>query len=151
VVGKDDLLPNNTSFVLAHLAHHLASADDMKASEAKAQFQIEALKKTPGKHDFRPIMEANAWAHLGDEAAALIDAWNATVDAAATQARAPMKIQQLPSFLMNLRYRGIFLQAVKQSPPHQLKIGEGGRIAPTQDNVRALAETLKTSQVMDVQ
>lgn len=130
VVRADDVLPNQTVFVLAHLAQHLRTAGAMQAAMKSAQ--------TP---------DAYANIRLQDEAVAFIDAWNVTVDAATHGNNdVPLTPPQVASVFVNLRYRFPFL-----SIGSKLSFIPSGKLATSDQNVEAVSETLKRSQMTDIE
>lgn len=92
VVTPSDVLPNNTAFVLAHLAQHLRTASEMQR----------ALKTTPNPTLYTEI-------RLKDEAVAFIEGWNVVVDIATQGGTKQLSSAQIATLLMNTRYRFAFL------------------------------------------
>lgn len=150
VVREGDIRPNNTSFVLAHLAYHLRTRDEMNAHDDRVRRRIDALRKTTGSHDYTAIEREATWVRIADEASALISAWNDVIeDATARNQGRALSLEQVSTVLVNLRYRGIFLQAI--NIPRQLKFSDGGRIEPNEANIKALSTALASMALMDVQ
>jgi hypothetical protein len=93
VVHPDDILPNNTTFVLGHLAFHL-NAGAVKPREF------------PNLNDYVTAM-------LDQEARAFIRSWNDALDAAVQQNNGKsLSPQQVAYFMLNMRYRFAFLTAL---------------------------------------
>jgi hypothetical protein len=130
VVQDDDVLPNNTVFVLAHLVHHL---------ENPAAFRFPA----PGGS-----IDRTTWvdARLKAEAAAFLDAWNVTVDEATRRHGAPLSGRQVASVLLNLRYRFVFT-VVRQ----KLKFEPDGSISIDDASIAVVADRLKSSRLSDLE
>jgi len=123
VVHPDDILPNNTTFVLGHLAFHLRVAPP----------PINKL----AVDDYVAGM-------LNQEAHAFIQAWNDALDAATQQNHGPLTAGQIGSLLLNMRYRFAFVTA-------DIHLGQGGTIDPNESNVNAIATALKKASVTDIQ
>lgn len=149
LVQSGDVLPNNTTFVLAHLAYHLRTAQEASFADDKFRRQVQAMSQRPGSHDYTVILQAHSQAALTDEASAVIEAWDDTIDAASSQAHAQLQPPQFVSVLMNLRYRGILNKAMKQTP--HMVITDGGYVEANANNMQAVVAALKSSQLMDVQ
>lgn len=139
VVFADEVLPNNTVFVLAHLAHHVSTYDELLA---------------PGKF---PTRESYVRARLEDEAHAFIQAWNATVDDATRRSGRPqLSNQQLMLLLMNIRYRGIFISAMRVGPVvNQVRESPNflpsGMLETSRPNVNAFVKALQESKMADIE
>jgi hypothetical protein len=147
-VTKDDVLPNNTTFVLGHLAHHLDTRPAVEARTADIRRRIDTEGNNPPPESGLPDEALRV--HLDDEASALIQGWNDAVDAATTSNRRQvLRKAQGFSLLLNLRYMAIFLKASRQSAP--LQMADDGRIAVNDYNTRALATALVDAQLIDVE
>ena len=133
VVYPDDILPNNTTFVLGHLAFHLNAAKiTVKPGEA------------PHLNDYVEAM-------LDQEARAYIQAWNDTLDAAVRQNNdKPLTPRQIANLMMNMRYRFAFLTALRQ-PTDKIHLEPNGLIEESESNAKAIASSLKSSSVADIQ
>lgn len=130
VVREDDILPDNLVFCLGHLAYHLG-AKPVQVSDAANPFDF-ANKR------------------IAIEAAAFIQGWNDTLDAEVhANGGKELSPGQAGTLLINLRYRFAFIKAFKQ--PVKLEMGQTGRIEPTQENINAVAEALKTSTITDLE
>lgn len=145
---SDQVRPNNTVFVLAYLAHHLRNADHVRLSIAEALGHIADQRHRAGPYANNAIVLTGQRVLLTEGAGALIDGWNATIDAATAQAHAPLKPAQTVSVVLGMRYRAIFNKALTQTP--RLQIEESGRIEPTAGNMEALIEALKISHPVEL-
>ena len=131
VAHPDERLPNNTTFVLGHLA-----------------YQLNAGPPNPrGYSD----MQAFVSAMVSRDAHAYIQAWNDVLDAAvrANEGR-QLTPQQIGGLMLNLRYRFAFTKALQQSDP-KLEIAQNGEVLDTDRNAQAIATALRTSAVADIQ
>jgi len=128
----DDIYPNNTTFVLGHLAYHL-----MK-------------KQYPPSIGTRDIHEMVSM-QLENEALAFIQGWDDVVDTA-TQANIghPLTAQQVGTLLLDLRYRFAFFKAIQQ-PANKLQILQSGFIEKTDANSKAIALALQSSAIADIE
>jgi hypothetical protein len=131
VVYPDDILPNNTTFVLGHLTLHLEAG----------------------------VLNPRQWPHLNEyidamleqEARAYIQAWNDALAAAVEQNHDnPLKPRQIANFMFNMRYRFAFLTALREGTD-KIHLQESGVIEPNESNVKAVAAALKHSSVADIQ
>ena len=133
VVYPDDILPNNTTFVLGHLAFHLNAG--------------KVIVKTGDVSQLNDYIAAM----LDQEAKAYIQAWNDALEAAVRQNNdKPLTPRQVANFMLNLHYRFVFLKALRQ-PTGTLKLQESGDIEESESNVKAIATALKSSSVADIQ
>jgi hypothetical protein len=133
VIYPDDILPNNTTFVLGHLAFHL---------------QAGKVAVTPG--DAAHLDDYIA-AMLDQEARAYIQAWNDALDVAVQQNDdKPLTPHQIANFMLNMRYRFAFLAALKQ-PTEKIRIERNGVIEESESNAKAIATALKHSPLADIQ
>jgi hypothetical protein len=132
VAHQDDVLPNQTVFVLAHLTHHLEAAD---AAQSKAA-----------------MANVNAWMafKIKGEAEAFIDAWNTTVEEGTARNGRPLTVSQAGTMLLNCRYRFALIGARSKgvAPP---TIGESGGIATSEANIDSVGNTLKVSTMADIE
>ena len=139
VVFVDDILPNNTVFVLAHLVQHLGTAEGLACS---TRF---------------PTRESYVNARLEDEASAWIQAWNAMVeDATRRNGERPLSFQQLSQLFLNTRYRGIFGRAMKVEPAEPqvretLTFSPSGMFDANKRNIDALVQTLRGARMTDIE
>lgn len=141
VVTPDDVLPNNTAFVLGHLAYHLQHP----------VAPVTAPKFAPGQaHDYTQTIQEYQANRMNAESNAFIEGWNVAVDAAtsANEGR-PLKGNQVVSLLMNLRYRFGFIGGLQQTE-NKLQIKEGGWIVPDEANVKVFGAVLAKSRVADI-
>jgi hypothetical protein len=130
--SADDLYPDQTVFVLAHLAYHLAEPI--------------APKPKPGED-----VDSFAARRLESEANAYIHAWNVTVDEAAhRRGGVALSADQITSLQLNCRYRFALLgirsrniDGPAQSP--------SGKIEPTPSNIQAVMQTLRLSAIADLE
>ena len=133
VVYPDDILPNNTTFVLSHLAFHL------EAGKIMAQ---------PGD---APHLNDYIAAMLNQEARAYIHAWNDALDAAVQQNNdRPLSPRQIANFMFNLHYRFAFLRALRQ-PSDKIHLEQNGVIEDGDFNARAIVAALKDAPIADIQ
>jgi hypothetical protein len=133
VVFPDDILPNNTTFVLGHLAFHLDAGKIVtkKGDEAHLNDYIAAT--------------------LNQEARAYIHAWNDALEAAVQQNNdKPLSPRQIANFMFNLHYRFAFLKALRQ-PTDKIHLEQNGVIDDDDSNVRAIVAALKDSPIADIQ
>ncbi len=61
-----------------------------------------------------------------------------------------LSMRQVASMLMNLRYRAVFIKAMR-SPDHKLLFAHDGYLAPDQANRDAIATALGTMPVYDLE
>ncbi len=133
VVSPDDILPNNTTFVLGHLAFHLDAGKIM----AKPG-------DVPHLNDYIAAM-------LNQEARAYIHAWNDALDAAVQQNNdKPLTPRQIANFMFNLHYRFAFLKAQRQ-PTDKIHLEQNGVIDDGDANARAIVDALKDAAIADIQ
>jgi hypothetical protein len=130
VVYPDDILPNNTVFVLAHLLYHIRNPLDPRKYSSKDAFVEAAIKI---------------------EAAAFIQAWNTMLQVAERNNDGkPLSPRQVGQLLMNVRYRFALIGAMTQkSDP--LKFLQSGFVELNDINVQAVAATLKNSRHADLE
>jgi hypothetical protein len=133
VVYPDDILPNNTTFVLGHLAFHL------NAGKVIAK---------PG--DVSHLNDYIA-AMLDQEARAYIQAWNDALNAAVQQNNdKPLTPHQIADLMFNLHYRFAFLKALRQ-PTDKIQLEQNGVIEENESNANAITTALKSSSLADIQ
>lgn len=133
VVFPDDILPNNTTFVLGHLAFHLDAPKIVtkRGDEAHLNDYVAAI--------------------LNQEARAYIHAWNDALEAAVQQNNdKPLTPRQIANFMFNLHYRFAFLKALRQ-PTDKIHLEQNGVIDDGDSNARAIATALKDSALADIQ
>lgn len=130
VAYSDDVLPNNTIFVLSHLLYHIKNPIDMNKYHSPSEF-VDAM--------------------LQIEAAAYIEAWNSMVIAAeGSNNRKSLTVKQLGQVLMNARYKFIFINAMKHKEA-PLQLTPEGLIEANDTNVMAIVIILKNSRMMDIE
>lgn len=137
VVMPDDILPDNLVFALGHLAYKAQTAKEMNAETAS------------GQH-----LSLQQWKDLriNNEAAATIQAWNDTVDAAEQEnGGRHLSVRQAFSLLINLQYRVALLKAIQAPADSRLNMANDGSVEMTSANVSAVAKALSSSGVFDVQ
>lgn len=133
VVYPDDILPNNTTFVLGHLALHLSAG----------KIPVKAGGPLP-VNDYIAAM-------LDQEARAYIQAWNDALGAAVQQnSGKPLTPRQIANLMFNMRYRFAFLTALRQ-PTDKIHLEQNGVIEQSESNAKAIASALKNSSVADIQ
>jgi hypothetical protein len=133
VVSDEDVYPNNTLFVIAHMAEHLVATPDMidpRLSRSPEEWQMRAL---------------------GHEAAAYIYGWNCVIEEATIRNGAPLKPGHIgATILLNLRYRFAILGAMR-SGDKKLVLDSSGAVAPTKANIEAVSAVLAKSKMADIQ
>jgi hypothetical protein len=133
IVYPDDVLPNNTTFVLGHLAFHLQAG------------------KVAAKPDGALNVNDFVAAMLDQEARAYIQSWNDVLDAAVQQNNdEPLRPRQIANLMLNLRYRFAFLAALRQ-PTDKIRLEQNGVIEESEANAKGIATALKSSSVADIQ
>jgi hypothetical protein len=134
VVYPDDILPNNTTFVLGHLGYHLNAG--------------KVIGKPGGN-----VSNLNDYivGMLDQEARAFIQAWNDALDAAIQQNNdKPLTPRQIADLMLNLRYRFAFLKALNL-PTDKIHLEQNGVIEESESNAKAITTVLKSSSLADVQ
>lgn len=151
VVKPNDVLPNNTTFVIGHLAFHAKTTDEMSKFDSDMKRMIEERSKTAGQHDFTALFLLSQRTRIENEASAFIQGWNYVVDAA-TQANGgkALTTEQVSSLLINLRYRFAFVKAL-QIKDDGVQISNTGMIHMNERNIKAVATALGTSPMADIQ
>lgn len=130
VVYPDDILPNNTTFVLGHLAFHLNA------------------EKVSPRH---LTMNDYVAAMLDQEARADIQAWNDALDAAVQQNNdQALMPRQIVDLMLNMRYRFALLIALRQ-PTDQIHLEQNGVIEESASNANAIVTALRSTAVADIQ
>jgi hypothetical protein len=137
VVNADDVPPDNTVFVLGHLAYHLHAGEP----------QMQRAQMT----DQTAAIQAFIAQRLQVEATAFIQGWNDMIDAAthANQNR-PLSPRQVGQLFMNARYRFAFAQAIR-STETPLRLLQSGAIEVNEPNIQAIATVLKHSAISDIE
>lgn len=131
-VSADDVLPNQTVFVLAHLAEHL---------------------QTPVSRAPQPGEDIGAYQArmIGGEAQAYIAAWNATIDEAVhRRGGEALSGPQVASLLLNCRYRFAYLTTGGKTAIGP-RLSPSGAIEPTPANIGAVSRTLMASSLADLE
>lgn len=130
VVNPDDILPDNTVFVLAHLLYHIRNPLDPRKYSSPDAFAEAAIKI---------------------EASAFIQAWNTTLQAAERKNDGkPLSARQVGQLLMNARYRFALIGAMRQKVD-PLKFLSSGLVEANDMNVQAIATTLRNSRHADLE
>jgi hypothetical protein len=123
VVRPEDVLPDNLVFVLGHLAEHL-----------EHPLRLEGP---------RPSREAYIALRLADEAKAYAAGWNDMVE---SSVGADASVPRVGSALLNFRYRGVFIKAMRSEKD---LLSPSGKIDPTPANLAAIAQALGTTPMAD--
>jgi len=130
VVMKDDILPNNTEFVIAHLVYHVENP--VQPSQFRNPIQYGA-------------------AALDAEARAFIYAWNTTLETAEVKNKSrPLSASQATQLLMNLRYRFALMGAIGDKD-YPLTFLPSSKVEPDAANVKAIVNVLRRSHIADLQ
>lgn len=130
VVEADDVPPNNTTFALAHLLHH-----------------IEHPKPAP----LGMPIQAFLMASIQQEASAFIVGWNAMLEAAETSnSGRPLSTRQQAQLLMNTRYAFAFHLGM-ENKAQALKFDERGAIELNEANITAIATPLPKARMADIE
>jgi hypothetical protein len=133
VRNVDDLSANNTVFALGDLAYLISTDAEMAAAI-----------KTLDKNAF--IRKA-----MTRKAVALIQGWNDVVDAATgTNGGKTPTPGQIGGLLLNMRYRAVFLHALKETAG-PLVISDSGMIERNDSNVAALISILSNMAITDLE
>jgi hypothetical protein len=130
--SADGVYPDQTVFVLAHLAYHLGEP-------------ISPMPK-PGED-----VDSFTARRLESEANAYIYAWNTTVDEAVhRRGGAALNADQITSLLLNCRYRFalVGIRSRNIAGPSQ---SPSGIIEPTPSNIEAVTQTLRQSAIADLE
>ena len=124
VVHADDVLPNNLVFVLGSLAFQLGAKQPVMTG------------------DMGSFMKAA----LDRDARSFLHGWNDMAEAAARDNGKPLTIGQIGNMMLNFRYRGPFITAMRGN---KLSINSLGMIEPNEQNVTIMVEVLKQTQLLD--
>lgn len=131
----NEILPNNTVFVLGHLAYHLRDA----------RYVEEAARLAANQDAFTAEVMRN-------EAGAFIQGWDDVVDAATVaNGNKPLSGGQAGELLINLRYRSAFIKAMNAKSGQKLVFLNDGRIDASDQNLNAMAAALTNSPMADVE
>ncbi len=131
----NEVLPNNTVFVLGHLAYHLRDT----------QYVEEAAHRAANEDAFMTQVMRN-------EAGAFIQGWNDVVDAATVaNGNKPLLPGQVGQLLINLRYRSAFLRAMNAKSGQKLAFLKDGRIEASDQNLNVMAAALRNSPMADIE
>lgn len=131
----NEILPNNTVFLLGHLAYHLRDA----------QYVEQAAHRSATEDAFMAEVMRN-------EAAAFIQGWNDVVDAA-TLANGNKRLSggQVGELLINLLYRSAFIKAMNAKGDQKLNFLKDGRIETSEQNLSAMAAALRDKPLAGLQ
>ncbi|WP_423370215.1 hypothetical protein [Burkholderia sp. LMG 32019] len=142
-VQEDDILPDNMVFALGYMAWRAKhDADVSRASDALRASDDSADAKKQRWIDLNTRIDAGGF----------IQGWNDTVDAATFQHDGrPISIVQAVEMMMNLRYRGPLIKAIRATPPARKLRISAPALALDADNLDALASALQTSPVIDIE
>lgn len=148
------LVADNTVFILGHLAWHMAHDSDQKANadqDMQAALDEAYANAKPGEApDMTNILNNFTNGSMRNEAAAYLQGWNDTVDAAARAKGSPLTPEDAAAVLMNLRYRAYFLAAMPDSGD-KLTFSDDGRVALDGPNLTVMAAALGKQAVPDFQ
>lgn len=151
VVQPDDILPDNLVFVLGHMAYEAKTANEITAKAAAIQASYKS-QASAGNNDATSALKQWVSLRIDNDAAATIQAWDDTVDAAQhTNGDKPLSTRQAAGLVMNLRYRSVLIKAMQAAGDDKLAIGNDGRVEMTPANIAAISKALSTSSVLDVQ
>lgn len=151
VVQPNDILPDNLVFVLGHLAYEAKTAKEMAVGEAAIKETMRA-QIAAGNKDMTSVIRQGMALHINNQAAATIQGWNDTVDAAQHEnGGRPLSPRQAASLMMNLQYRGVLIKAMQGSSGTKMLIANNGLVDMTPANVAAVSSALGTSPLFDVQ
>ncbi|NHV31334.1 hypothetical protein [Burkholderia sp. D-99] len=142
-VQDDDILPDNMVFALGYMAWRAKhDADVSRASDALRASDDGADAKKQRWIDLNTRIDAGGF----------IQGWNDTVDAATFQHDGrPISIVQAVQMMMNLRYRGPLIKAIRATPPARKLRISAPALSLDADNLDALASALQTSPVIDIE
>lgn len=160
VMDGSEVLPNNTVFVLSHLAHHLESGAEVAAMEARVQSRakqgLEQAQRDGTTFDGTAIVAEAMQTGLRIEGGAMIQGWNALVDAAAFTAGngRPMdegaRAMLLGPLLINFRYSDMISRAMDLPEGQRIQLRADG--IPLDDrNIGAFVTVLSTSKMLDIE
>lgn len=123
----NEVLPNNTVFVLGHLAYHLRDAQYVEHAAHQAANEEEFLTEV-----------------MRNEAAAFVQGWNDVVDAATVaNGNRPLSGGQAGELMINLLYRSAFIKAMNAKGDQKLNFSKDGRIEASEQNLNAMAAALR--------
>ena len=95
-------------------------------------------------------------ASMADEAQCYLQGWNDMIEAAVRENGGPLTQQQIGDLLLNFRYRAPFLMAMglpsntaAPTTNDKLVLQRSGVIVPTDQNIKAIAATLRNVSVPD--
>ncbi|WP_145729513.1 hypothetical protein [Nitrospirillum pindoramense] len=133
VVEADSIRPNNTTFVLGHLAAHTKiPSPEPRAPDGTAR-------------DLPTFIMLK----MTDEATADLQGWNDMVEAAqVANGGKALTVPQVGYLMMSLRYRAVFFNAMR-SQDRKITFAPDGRIDPTPENILALGAALTKTNVFD--
>lgn len=160
VISEHDVLPDNTVFVLSHLAHHLEIRTRQEQFDEHLQELVhEALEKADQSGtelDQQPLIQYATQGNLELEAECMISGWNAVVNAAIhttgkdnTTDEAEVAMMLAP-LLINLRYREVFTKAMELPQDQRIQLQANG-IPMDQRNINAVVAALMQMQLLDIQ
>lgn len=160
VITEHDVLPDNTVFVLSHLARHLEIRTRQEQFDAHFQELVhEALEnadQSGTEIDKQPLIEYATQGNLKLEAECMISGWNTVVNAAihttgkdnsTDEAEVAMMLAPL---LINLRYREVFTKAIELPEDQRIQLMANG-IPMDQRNIDAIVAALMQMQLFDIQ
>lgn len=151
VVRPNDVLPNNTTFVISHIALHAKTSDELAKLDSDLGRMLDERRKTTGSHEYTDLLLLGQNKRMENEASAFIQGWNHVVDAATqTNGGKTLTAEQLVPLLLNLRYRFAFAKAL-QIKDDGLQISNTGTILLNERNIKALVTALSTSRMADIQ
>ncbi|MDT8992399.1 hypothetical protein RQP54_16115 [Curvibacter sp. APW13] len=151
VVRPNDVLPNNTTFVISHIAFHAKTSDDLAKLDSDLGRMLDERRKTSGSHEYTDLLLLGQNKRMENEASAFIQGWNHVVDAATqTNGGKTLTAEQVVTLLLNLRYRFAFAKAL-QVQEGGLQISNTGMILLNERNIKALVTALSTSRMADIQ
>lgn len=131
----NEILPNNTVFVLGHLAYHLRDA----------KYVEQAAHRAANEDAFMTEVMRN-------EAAAFIQGWNDVVDAATVaNGNKPLSGGQAGELMINLLYRSAFIKAMNAKAGPKLDFSKGGYIEASDRNLDAMAAALRNKPLAGLQ
>jgi hypothetical protein len=156
-----EVMPDNTVFVLAHLAVHLAARERQASFEQHLRERTAAGLEAAGKagaatFDGTALAQEALNHSMAIEASGVIAGWNAVADAAQASAGHGQPLQEedaarlLPALLFNLRYREVFERAMAQPDDQRVRIG-AWRIAPDGHNLQSIAQALLDGPMLEIQ
>lgn len=154
VESAPNFIPNNLVFILGHLAYHAEHEQEMKQFEDQWRNNLKENMRTASQKapfDATQMLLDSQAKHLQEEATAYLYGWNIMLDATAEKLHVnSLDIMQVNQLLHNFRYRTYILKAMSVQPTH-IVIGADGHIELNQQNVAAMAEALKRSNLADFQ